>query len=642
MKKTLVSAAWNMARLAGLSASLLSAVLPAQAAAPGRGLPPEQGARVIVALKPAAWQQRFSALSASSSRDLVALQAQQQASTLALAAGVPLTAGRMLGPRSMVVKAEGLSSAELAARLSAHADVAYAVPDRRRRATAIPNDTLFNNGPATGQGPAVGQWYLHTPTSTVQSATNAQQAWDLVAPRSTLVVAVLDTGILRTHPDLNAGQVLTGRDFIEDLDTANDGTARDNDPADPGDWITAAENTRRGGPFEGCGEADSSWHGTQVAGIIGATAHNNLGMAGAAAGVRILPVRVLGKCGGYDSDIIAGLYWAAGVAQPGEPGSTTPARVLNLSLGGDGGCPASYAEAVATVAAAPYYALVVAAAGNSTGHAVGTPANCTGVLGVAGLRHTGSKVGFSDLGPEVGIAAPAGNCVNTEASSPCLYPILTTSNNGTRGPNAGGSVWTDSYNITVGTSFATPIVASAAALVLSARPEYTPAQVSSTLKRSARAFPTTGSDNGSDPTPVPMCRTPDGTDQLQCYCTSALCGAGMVDMAAAVADALQQVSLEEGARQAMDFGERTYPTLLPGHPSTQRWGPFAFRAYSNGIYLGVVVNSDANYVLNGVYLMGGVYGPNPSYVGKLTDFITPSASGTASAARSGSGLRLRQ
>lgn len=640
MKKTLHRAAWCTAFLASCSAGLLTAVLPAQAATPGRGLPPEQGARVIVALKSTA-QQRLSALSASSSRDVVALQAQQQANTLALAAGVPLTAGRLLGTRSMVVKADGLTSAELAARLSTLSDVAYAVPDRRRRATSLPNDPLFNTGPTTGLGPAVGQWYLRTPTPTVQSATNAQQAWDLVTPRSTLVVAVLDTGILRNHPDLAGGQVLTGRDFIEDLDTANDGTVRDTDPADPGDWITAAEDTRRGGPFEGCGEADSSWHGTQVAGIIGATANNNMGMSGAAPGVRILPVRVLGKCGGYDSDIIAGLRWAAGVTVPGEPANPNPARVLNLSLGGSDSCSQAYSDAVAEVGAAPFYALVVAAAGNSTGHAVGTPANCPGVLGVAGLRHTGSKVGFSDLGPEVGLAAPAGNCVNTEVNSACLYPILTTSNNGTRGPNAGGSIWTDSFNITVGTSFATPIVASAAALVLSARPEYTPAQVTTTLKRSARAFPTTGSDNGTDPTPVAMCRVPDGSDQLQCYCTSALCGAGMVDMAAAVADAQQQVSLDEGARQAMDFGERTYPTLLPGHPATQRWGPFAYRAYSNGIYLGVVVNSDPGYVINGVYLMGGVYGASPTFVGKVNDFITPSASGTASAARGGSGLRLR-
>jgi serine protease len=144
--------------------------------------------------------------------------------------------------------------------------------------------------------------------------------------------------------------------------------------------------------------------------------------------------------------------------------------VLNLSLGGSGTCSVAYLTAIAEVSAPPSNAVVVAAAGNSTGHAVGTPANCPGVVGVAGLRHSGAKVGFSDLGPEVTIAAPAGNCVNIDVGTPCLYPILTTSNSGTRGPVTGGSIWTDGNNISVGTSFASPIVAGAVALMLSARP----------------------------------------------------------------------------------------------------------------------------------------------------------------------------
>ncbi len=592
--------------------------------AAGRSLPDETSARVIVAFKTDAVLLRAQALSAATPRDQLTAAAQGRANGLSARAGVPLRAGRLLGPRSMVVRAQGLDSALLAARLAAHPDVAYAVPDLRRRALAVPADPLFSAGPPDGQGPTVGQWYLQRPNDTLRSAANAQDAWDRVTGSSSLVVAVLDSGVLATHPDL-AGRVLTGYDLVEDTDTANDGDGRDANAADPGDWITSTENSDFRSPFFQCGAEDSSWHGTQVAGIIGAAADNGIGMAGTAHGVRILPVRVLGKCGGFDSDIIAGMRWAAGIAQPGLAGSSTPARVLNLSLGGPGPCSAAYREAVAEIAAAPYHAVVVAAAGNSTGHAVGTPANCAGVISVAGLRHTGSKVGFSDIGPEVTIAAPGGNCVNIGASSPCLYPILTTSSSATRGPETGNPIWTDSHNISVGTSFAAPIVAGGAALLLSARPSLTPGELITVLQRNARAFPTTGSDNGdSDPTPVPMCRPPDGSNQLQCYCSTGLCGAGMLDIAAAVLDTVQGVPLKEAARQLMDFGEQRYAEFFTGPQATTSFGPFVYRFYpSKGTYLGVVVQSDSQYPLNGVYVMGGPFGDVPMAVGQLTDYIVP-------------------
>ena len=148
-------------------------------------------------------------------------------------------------------------------------------------------------------------------------------------------------------------------------------------------------------------------------------------MAGVAPGVGVLPVRVLGKCGGYDSDIIAGMLWATGLPVPGVPANPYPARVINMSLGGDGACSAAYQDVVDQITAAG--TVIVAAAGNSSGHAVAAPANCRGVIAVSGLRHVGTKVGFASLGPEVTIGAPGGNCVNTGANSPCLYPILTTS-----------------------------------------------------------------------------------------------------------------------------------------------------------------------------------------------------------------------
>ena len=82
-----------------------------------------------------------------------------------------------------------------------------------------------------------------------------------------MVVAVLDTGVLADHLDL-AGQVLSGYDMVSDLAIANDGDGRDADASDPGDWVTPAENNARDGDFQNCGVADSSWHGTKIAGLI--------------------------------------------------------------------------------------------------------------------------------------------------------------------------------------------------------------------------------------------------------------------------------------------------------------------------------------------------------------------------------------
>ena len=293
------------------------------------------------------------------------------------------------------------------------------------------------------------------------------------------------------HPDLLpvavGGHLLPGYDMISDPASANDGDGRDADPSDPGDWLTWAEISQPGSSLFRCttSPSSSSWHGTQVSGLIAALTDNGIGMAGTAPGVRVLPVRVLGKCGGYDSDIIAGMRWAAGLSVPGAPANPYPARVINLSLGGDGACSAAYQEAVDEITAAG--TVIVAAAGNSSGRAVATPADCRGVIAVAGLRHAGTKVGFSSLGPEVAISAPGGNCVNTAASSACLYPILTATDSGDTVPV--GSTYTDSYNTSVGTSFSAPLVAGVAALALSVRPEMTPQEVTQLLQGDGAAVP---------------------------------------------------------------------------------------------------------------------------------------------------------
>ena len=468
-----------------------------------------------------------------------------QAQTLGQRTGLALRSGAGVADRTQVMFASGMTSSQLAARLAQEGDIEYAVVDQRRHRFAAPNDPLYAAG-LGGNGPAVGQWYLRAPLGEVKSSLDMETAWAITTGSSAIVVAVLDTGVRFDDVDLQrvgaGGNLLPGYDMIHDVPVGNDGDGRDADPSDPGDWVTQAEIDLVGGPFSGCtsGPENSSWHGTQVSGLIGALTNNGIGMASVGRNVRVLPVRVLGKCGGFDSDIIAGMRWAAGLNVPGvselHP-NLTRARVLNMSLGGDGACTKPYQQAVAEIYAAG--AVIVASAGNSAGHSVSSPANCPGVIGVAGLRHVGSKVGFSDLGPEISLSAPAGNCINIGVGQPCLYPILTTSNGGTTVPLAGSSVYTDSFNTSLGTSFSAPLVAGTVGLMLSAQPALTAAEVLAVLKASARSFPTTGGSN-DDNTPVRQCTAPQfdannkPVDQLQCYCTTTTCGAGMLNAGAAV------------------------------------------------------------------------------------------------------------
>ncbi|HWH83385.1 MAG TPA: S8 family peptidase, partial [Burkholderiaceae bacterium] len=498
--------------------------------------PAETEARVIVKYKADAALLRASAPNAATPRA-------QHAQALGGRLGLALTDGRTIGDRAQVLKARGLSSRALAERLGAQADVEYAVVDGRVHALAAPNDPLYPNG-QTAPTPLIGQWYLRAPTSativdatSIVSAINAQAAWDVTTGSAGVVVGVLDTGVRLDHPDL-AGKLRTGYDFVGGNGTAtaiavaNDGGGRDADPSDPGDWITATEANTSGGPFYQCGDknsggayigSNSSWHGTQTAGLIGAATNNGTGMAGTGYNVTVLPVRVLGKCGGYDSDIQAAMLWAAGLSST--PTAPSPAaKVLNMSLGGSGACSAAYIDVFNQLFNAGVS--VVVAAGNE-GLAVATPANCPHAIGVAGVRHAGTKVGYSDLGPEVSIAAPAGNCVNSTGA--CLFPILTTSNKGTTTPvadSAGGSIYTDDgANPTLGTSFSAPMVAGTVALMLSANPALTPTQVLTALKATARPFPSTGAAAGT-----PACTAPSATAQSnECYCTTSTCGAGLLD-----------------------------------------------------------------------------------------------------------------
>lgn len=516
----------------------------------------------------------------SASAEGAAAPAPRHAQRLSQTLRAPLTDGRVLGPHTQALRGQGLSSSELARRLSRLPEVEWAVVDERRRIHNLPNDPLFADNQRTVT-PAVGQWYLRAPTAEAVSAINAVGAWVNTQGASSVVVAVLDTGVRPEHPDLQ-GKLHPGYDFIG-LDrggaatTANDGNGRDNDPTDPGDWTNANECSA-GEPASA-----SSWHGTQVSGLIGAATNNGTGMAGAGWNVMVLPLRVLGRCGGYDSDIIAAMRWAAGLSQ--NVGVSTvlnvpnpfPARVINMSLGSQGTCTAAYQDVVNELRGAGV--TVVAAAGNDTGLKVSVPANCPGAVAVSGVRHIGSKVGYSNIGPEVALAAPAGNCVNLQGT--CLYPLLTTINLGQR--QAGANGYSDGSDYSVGTSFAAPLVAATVGLMLSVDPTLTPSKVREILQATVRPFPSSRPlAAGEDP--VPTCRAPDDRDQLECFCTTTTCGAGMLDAGAAVARTLAL---------------RPAPPVEPAPGGGNSGGGSGGGASGLGWLLGLVLATLALHALNG-------------------------------------------
>jgi serine protease len=452
--------------------------------------------------------------------------ANDRAVALAKRTGVDVRLRRQISETMLAshVELAGASREQVLERLRADPQIEYVALDRRRYPHATnPNDTLFAS-----------QWYL---SSTEVSAVNAINAWDEGQGTNGVIVAVLDTGVLYDHPDLGrgdrGGKLLPGFDFVTGVAQANDEAGRDADPSDPGDWVSSSDQSNPA--LFGCGVSDSSWHGTRVAGMIGALTNNTVGVAGLSWNSFILPVRVLGKCGGTDSDIIAGMRWAAGLHIDGIADNPTPARILNLSLGATSPCEPSYLDVIQELTAKKV--LVVISAGNE-GTVVSSPANCPGVASIAAIRHAGSKVGFSNLGPEVTIAAPGGNCVNI-TGGPCLFSLNTTSNNGTTSP--GANSYTDQVNFNLGTSFSAPIVSGVAALMLSRNNNLSTGQMLARLREGARPFPTTVSDMPN----ILTCHLPLGTTDIQteqCLCTTATCGAGMVDAANSVFAAARPIA----------------------------------------------------------------------------------------------------
>ena len=321
--------------------------------------------------------------------------------------------------------------------LRAQDDVVYAEPNYIRKPLTTPNDTYYSY-----------QW--HYPKI------NLPAAWDL-SKGDDVIVAVIDTGVFLTHEDLS-GQLVSGYDFISDASNALDGDGIDDNPDDPGDSTIAGQ---------------SSWHGTHVAGTVAAASNNSQGVAGVAWNAKVMPVRVLGKDGGYSSDIIQGIRYAAGLSNNSNTLPAQKADIINLSLGGSS---SSQAEQDAIAAARNAGVIIVAAAGNSAVSTPFYPAAYNGVISVSATDFNDNLSSYSNYGTTIDVAAPGGEASADANGDNRADGIMSTYVN-----DQSGTRRSDYTYFMQGTSMATPHVAGVIALMKSAYPDLTPTDVDNLL-----------------------------------------------------------------------------------------------------------------------------------------------------------------
>lgn len=439
-------------------------------------------------------------------------------------------------------------------RLMASGQVAWVEPNVKQalaQSVSSPDDSYYVGG-LSANNDAQWQWWLKNAAGAERAGVPGfAKAWE----RSTgtgrspgVVVAVLDTGYL-PHADLPTEQgagarVLPGRDFVSDVDLSGDGDGWDTDPTDAGDFVTATEAATTRFKELRCGEQDSTWHGQVISGILGASSNNNTdvpgGVAGINWGVRLLPVRVAGKCGANLDDIVAGMYWAAGMTIPSGllgqqpvPVNPNPAKIINISFGGSGSCGNLYSTAIAALKA--QQVVVVAAAGNEHG-AVSRPGNCADVLTVAALNRAGFKSSYSNFGSEVFISTVGGD----------PGPFSGFSDGGSWGGDLGDSglltvsnvgnqqAATDStYSFHAGTSYSAPILAGVVSLMLDVNPTLSIDDIKRGLRASARPHVVS--------TLMGACSS---QNPGRCICTTTTCGVGILDAAEALAFAANPVGYQ--------------------------------------------------------------------------------------------------
>lgn len=409
--------------------------------------------------------------------------------------GMPLETVREYDSNALIMRlptAMSYEQAQAVARsLESDPDVLSAVPDKRMYPNFVPGDTRFFE-----------QWYLQD-----DEGIRGPSAWDITRGSALVTIAVLDTGYL-VHQDLDPARRLAGYDFISDPFTANDGSGRDSDPTDTGDAVNANEC----GPGDPLEFVPSSWHGLAVTGVIGAFTNNItpdplLNIAGVDHHARLLPVRVLGRCGGSFSDIADAMRWSVGLSVAGVPDNPNPAKVLNLSFSGIGAC--SQEEQAAIDAVRAQGATVIASAGNESEDVAGhSPANCAGVVVVAATDRLGGRASYTNVGQAVDLSAPVGDGGDF---------VLTLSNKGEVAAEASPSG--DQLVKIQGTSFASAQVSGVVALMLAVNPSLTPATIEGLLRNTSEPFQ---SGTGND-------------------CQQTTCGTGVLDAATAVAGALDPV-----------------------------------------------------------------------------------------------------
>ncbi len=358
---------------------------------------------------------------------------------------------RMGSPGWAVVKASrslnGAETAQFIREMKANPAVESVEVDRLYQHMATDTPSFTPNDPQTAV-----QWNFYNAVSGV----NATTAWD-ISQGEGIVVAVIDTGIAQGNPDLQTS-VIPGYDMISDKRVSRRATDdRVVGGWDVGDWVE--ENYCTGWASADPHDADtSSWHGSHVSGTVAQDTNNGLNLAGLAFKSKVMPVRVLGSCGGFGSDISDGIIWAAGGTVPGLPANQTPAEVINMSLGSGGPstCPTIYQDAINQ--AIGLGSIIVVAAGNSNGNAGSyTMSSCNNVISVGATGFNGGKAYYSNYGPRVDLSAPGGNA--EQSNNGWIFQVI---NRGEQGPT---NEWAPIG--LVGTSMASPHVAAAVAMVQS-------------------------------------------------------------------------------------------------------------------------------------------------------------------------------